>query len=160
MLLTIALRYGVLLAGLGFGGIAMSSWQKGAPPAWSFLSPRMETVIHGAAIESGLIANGTARHHVRVIVQWPAGSSGRQELASVHPRLANYHIEEAQALLREYAHQRPITVRVIAGQPHADRSDRFHLAHAIVSSLFALLLTTAGLFSFFAFRGPEADRRA
>lgn len=154
MLFKFALRYGALLIGLSFVAMSVKSWKAGFPPAWSMLAPRVTTVVHSSFIESGRIQNGTSRHFVRVNVVWPKGSNQLKELGSVHPTFYGFHIDEAEEILRGYKKGSLISVRVVSGNPHANKNDVFSVAHAVLSGLFGLFLMGLGLLSFFVF-GPQ-----
>lgn len=158
MPLTLGLRFGVLLAGLGFAWIAVNSWQAGSPAAGSLFSPRAETVVRSAHIETTRIGNGTYRHHVHVDVAWPADQAESRPLASLHPTFFDYSREAAQAILATYPVDSRQTVRVIDGLPHANRNDRFQLFHAIFMSLMSLVTTLLGLLFLAVFRQGSARK--
>lgn len=153
-----ALRFGPLLTGLILFLGAAHSWQQGSPPAWSLLADRAGTRVESAAMTSGLIGNGTTRHHVRVLVTWPPGSAQSVELGAVHPSLFNYHRDEATALLDAYPAGQDIRVRVIDGRPHSDRNDRRQLLHAAVMSVLAMVVTAIGIVFMLALGPPTPPR--
>lgn len=149
---TLALRFGVLLLGIGLGAAAVYSWQSGSPPAWSFAAKRADTVVQTSQVRSEIIGNGTERHHPVVTVNWPPGSAATQELASLRPVFSAYRRDEAEAVVAAHPPGRRLAVRVLDGLPHADRHDRFQLFHAVLMSLMSLIVTALGALFFVIFR--------
>lgn len=152
MLITLALRVGVLLLGIGLGVIAAASWQSGSPPAWSFAATRAETVVRTSQVRNEIIGNGTTRHHPVVMVSWPPGSDTQQELASLRSVMTAYRRDEAEAVVAAHPPGRRLLVRVLDGRPHADRHDRFQLFHAAFMSVMSLIITALGALFFVIFR--------
>ena len=139
------MRWLEMLAGRGCAAVAWHFWTSGTPPLWSFAAPRAETIVTRAVLADVPGPDGRTREVAQVGVIWPPG--GDQEMAqpgliSPHQRR---HLHRPGELVRARRAGSPITVRVVDGQPVANRTDLNEVAYATLSTMFAVGLTGLGL---------------
>lgn len=155
-MLTIALRFAGLAAAIALGLAAFSSWNTGAPPAWSFVAEKAQARVIESRVESGLISNGTMRHTPVVTVDHGAGPIA---LKGLEPSFFNHRQDGAAAIVADYTPGASVSVRMIDGVAMADRQDLFQTAHAAAMTLMALVVGVIGLVMFVAFSPEKPARR-
>ena len=154
-MLTLALRFGVLAAGLLVSWMAVFSWRTNDPPTWTIFMPAHQAIVTDVAIREGRV-NGSLRHWPEIEVEWPAGSEQRVSLGGLKPSFYGGRKSEAEEIVADFVVGEAASIREYEGRLYAARVDLFHTAHAVFLTLFALLLTLSGAFLAWALRDRPA----
>ena len=145
-----------LLAGaLAWAALAWREWTYGEPPLWSVGAPRAETVVTRAGLDDEIRRNG---HHVQVphvFVAWPPEEGTEEELAGLRSDHEIWHMHTPAEYVRDHPAGSPISVRVVARHPMADRTDLRDLGYALAASLLALMFAAGALVLFGRGRGRQ-----
>ena len=138
------LRWLVVLGGLLSAMFAWHFWTSGVPPLWSFVAPRAETVVTHAALTDATSAGGRPTQMAHISVAWPPGTATEVEVPGLWSLHQRWHLHVAAEVVRNHPVGSALRVRVVDGHPVADRLDLHDLAYALLTTLFALVLTIGG----------------
>ncbi|MGP6086902.1 hypothetical protein [Antarctobacter jejuensis] len=141
-----AVRYGVLAAGLVLIWMATVSARLGDPPPLSLFSPRATLVVENADVVTSPVGNGTTRTDPVITVEWPRDSDRLVAVKGFHAVGQRGDADRARAVVETYPPGSEIRLRIVGGQPMANRQDLFGTLHAAVLGLMGLLIAGAGLF--------------
>ncbi|SNS34145.1 hypothetical protein [Antarctobacter heliothermus] len=144
-MLTGVLRYGVLFVGLLFVWFATLSARWGEPPPVSLFSPRQTLTVETATVVRSPVGNGTTRTDPVITVEWPRDSGTQVAINGLLALTQRGNAERARALVADYPPGSDIRVRIVGGQPMANRQDLFRTAHAVFLGLMGSLIAGFGL---------------
>lgn len=144
-MLTVVLRYGVLIVGLLFVWIAIQSARWGEPPPLSLLGPRETLIVENATVVAAPVGNGTTRTDPVITVEWPRDSGVQVAVKGVQAVTQRGDADRARAIVADYPPGSEIRVRLVRGQPMADRQDLFGTLHALFMGLMGGLVAALGL---------------
>lgn len=145
LLLSLALRYGILLVGLVFALGSHAAWTTGDPPPSSLFIGTTAAVVVRAEVEAGLASNGSLRHLPRVDIRWPETTGPAIGLRGLLPSFYGDRRADAERVLVGFVPGETVPVRIIDGHPYTDRIDWFRLLGALWLSLIAGILLVLGL---------------
>lgn len=144
-MLKFVLRFGPLSVGLFFLYLSIVSARWAEPPAWSLIAPREALIVAASSTVTSPVGNGTTRTAPVVVVEWPPESGTQVQV----PGLLAITNRSDTALAEEVAARYPagseITVRLVAGQPTANRQDLFTSVLALFALLFGAAITGFGV---------------
>ncbi len=152
-MLNFAIRFGMLVVGLGALWMAAVSWRLGDPPTWTIFLPSDEALVLSSDVRHERISNGTTRFRPEVSVEWPAGSGEAVALGGIEPSFFAAHPDEADEIAGAYKPGETAPVRLYQGRVYADRIDVFRTGHAAFLTLFGAFLTLIGGLFAYALRG-------
>ncbi|MBT54162.1 MAG: hypothetical protein CMF72_12300 [Mameliella sp.] len=144
-MLTIVLRYGILAVGLLFLWFASLSARWGEPPPLSLFSPRETLTVETATVVTSPVGNGTTRTDPELTVEWPRDSGAQVAIDGLLALTQRGDADRARALVAAYPPGSDIRVRIVRGQPMANRQDLFGTAHALFLGLMGSLIAGFGL---------------
>lgn len=145
-MLLLAVRFGVLMAGLGCAVGAMLSWRSNTPPTWTIFMPAEQALILTSEVRQGRATNGGLRSWPFVEIEWPSGSGYAAELDGLTPSFFGWSASEASAIVADYKAGDMADILTFDGKPYAHRIDLFHAFHAGFLTIMALALTGLGGF--------------
>ena len=143
-MLLLAVRFGVLMAGLGCAVGAMLSWRSNTPPTWTIFMPSEQALILTSEVRQGRATSGGLRSWPFVEIEWPTGPGSAAELGGLTPSFFGWSAAEASAIAADYAVGDMTDIRIFEGKLYARRIDLFHTFHAGFLTIMALFLTALG----------------
>ncbi len=144
-MLTLVLRYGVLFAGLVLIWLATVSARLGDPPPFSLFSPRATLVVENASVVTVPVGNGTRRTLPEIKVEWPRDSDVVTQVKGLQALTQRGDVAHARELVAANPTGSEIRVRIVNGQPMANRQDLFGTIHALGMGVMGLLIAGVGV---------------
>lgn len=144
-MLNFVLRYGVLCLGLLFVWFASLSARWGEPPPVSLFSPRETLTVETSTVVRSPVGNGTTRTDPEITVEWPRNSGDPVAIVGLLALTQRGVADRARATVAAYPPGADIRVRIVGGQPMANRQDLFRTAHALFLAVMGSLIAGFGL---------------
>lgn len=143
-----ALRIGVLGLGVLLAVLASRAWQAGTPPAWSLFAPTVQALVIISEPRDELRPDGEIRHWPHIEVAWPPGDATNVVVEGLLRPKNPFMLQTAESIVENHPVGQMMTVRVVDGQPFADRRDLRDLTAAFGFSIFSLPLILGGILTF------------
>jgi hypothetical protein len=144
-MLNFGLRFGPLFAGLFFLWLSTLSARWGEPPPVSLFFARDGLIVTEATTITQPVGNGTTRTVPILTVEWPRESGQQVEVAGLLPVQQRGNAARAREIVAAHPVGSEIAVRLVGGQPMANRQDLFSTLHALFMAVMGSLLTVVGL---------------
>jgi hypothetical protein len=121
------------------------SWGFGSPPAYSLFSRRISVVVASSRIEQARASSSRWRYRPVIDVVREGASGGPPErLHGLMPAFDPSGKSAAEAAVARYPQGTIVQVRVVGDRLHADRTELFHLAHALFLTVLGIAFIIPG----------------
>jgi len=118
------------------------SWGFGSPPTHSILSSRISVVVAASHVEQ--IRASSSRRRYRPVVDVVREGGQAERLHGLMPVFDPSGRAAAESAVAQYPQGATVRVRVVGARLYADRTELFHLAHALFLTVFSIVFIVPG----------------
>lgn len=121
------------------------SWSFGSPPAYSMFSSRISVVVANSWVEQARASSSRQRYLPVIDVVREGASGGPPErLHGLMPAFDPSGKSAAESAVARYPQGTTAKVRVVGDRLYADRTELFHLAHALFLTVLGIAFLIPG----------------